>query len=179
MQKKYDDNMFLIGQTAPPFQAKAIHGAINFPEDYKGKWVVFFTIPRDFHPNLLTESDSFIEMLNEFEKMNTQLVGLCVDSIYRYLYCSDILKQMKQDKIKDHIERIPIIEDAEKLIANKLCMLCHLNCQHCQLLKSVDSVIIIDPCCRIRCIQNYVESTWENLKEIKHIAAALQSADAD
>jgi len=32
--------MPLIGEPAPPFKAVTTQGEINFPEDYKGKWVM-------------------------------------------------------------------------------------------------------------------------------------------
>lgn len=37
----------MIGEKAPHFQADSTYGQINFPEDYKGKWVVFFSYPGD------------------------------------------------------------------------------------------------------------------------------------
>jgi alkyl hydroperoxide reductase subunit AhpC len=37
----------------------------------------------------------------------------------------------------------------------------------------------IDPLCRIRCIQNYTDSTWKDLKEIKYIVEALQKSDTN
>ena len=38
----------LIGDTAPSFKALTTKGTVNFPEDYKGKWVLFFSHPSDF-----------------------------------------------------------------------------------------------------------------------------------
>ena len=40
--------MPLIGDSAPSFKAKTTQGDINFPEDYKGKWVILFSHPADF-----------------------------------------------------------------------------------------------------------------------------------
>jgi hypothetical protein len=37
----------LIGESAPAFKANTTYGPINFPENYKGKWVVFFSHPGD------------------------------------------------------------------------------------------------------------------------------------
>jgi peroxiredoxin (alkyl hydroperoxide reductase subunit C) len=33
----------LIGDKAPAFEAKTTHGMVNFPKDYEGKWIVFFS----------------------------------------------------------------------------------------------------------------------------------------
>lgn len=37
-----------IGDKAPAFKAITTQGDINFPEDYAGKWVIFFSHPADF-----------------------------------------------------------------------------------------------------------------------------------
>jgi len=35
----------LIGEKAPSFKAESTQGPINFPDDYKDKWVIFFSHP--------------------------------------------------------------------------------------------------------------------------------------
>ena len=39
-----------IGDPAPSFSAVSTQGPINFPADYSGKWVIFFSHPADFTP---------------------------------------------------------------------------------------------------------------------------------
>ena len=50
-----------IGDRAPAFKAKSTKGIINFPSDYRGKWVILFSHPADFTPVCKTEfkSDSW------------------------------------------------------------------------------------------------------------------------
>ena len=175
MSEKISDNILLIGQTAPPFQARAINGIVNFPEDYDGEWVVIFSIPKDFHPNIILGSKAFAEILTNFEKKNIKLIGLCEDSIYRYLHLSNLYTQLEQQHLENVIKKISVVEDVKKKITNKYCM---INTKF-QLKVTDGLVIIVDPLCRIRCIQNYMNSTWENLKEIIHIIAALQNVDAE
>jgi peroxiredoxin (alkyl hydroperoxide reductase subunit C) len=175
MRERYADDMLMIGQTAPSFQVKAINGIISFPEDYKGKWVVIFSIPRDFHPNLIVESKLFAEILSEFEKNDTKLIGLCVDSIYRYMHFNNLFKRMEQSDIQNVIKNFSIVEDVEKIIAKKFCMI-HTKFQF---MEPVEPVYIIDPFCRIRCNQNYSDSTWKKLKEINHVVAAFRDTDAE
>ena len=67
-----------IGDIAPSFTAKTTQGQINFPSDYKGKWKILFSHPADFTPVCTSEFMSFGKLANEFEKLNTQLVGLSV-----------------------------------------------------------------------------------------------------
>ena len=70
----------LIGEPAPAFQATTTQGEINFPEDYKGKWVILFSHPADFTPVCTTEFMTFASMAEEFKALNTELIGLSVDS---------------------------------------------------------------------------------------------------
>jgi peroxiredoxin (alkyl hydroperoxide reductase subunit C) len=37
--------MPLIGDHAPAFHAVTTQGEINFPEDFRGRWVIFFSHP--------------------------------------------------------------------------------------------------------------------------------------
>lgn len=175
MHERYGDDIPLIGQTAPSFQVKAINGMIRFPEDYKGKWVVIFPFPRDFHPNLIVESKQFAEMIKEFEKNDTQIIGLCGDSIYRYIHFCDQFKQMEKGETQSVMKIFFIAEDADKIIAKKLGM---INTAF-QFMTPVEPVFIIDPSRRIRCMQNYNDPTWKNMMEINHIVTALRNADAE
>jgi peroxiredoxin (alkyl hydroperoxide reductase subunit C) len=174
MHERYADNMPLIGQLAPSFQVKAINGAIDFPDDFEEKWVVVFSIPRDLNPNLALEPE-FIEIIDRLEKNNTRVIGLCGDSIYRYINFCDQLKKMKQGEIQNIMKIFFVVEDADKIIAKKLCM---INTEF-QFMTPVEPVFIIDPFRRIRCIQNYNDPTWKNLMEINHIVTALRNADAE
>ena len=79
------ERMPLIGEDAPAFKAITTQGEINFPEDYKGKWVILFSHPADFTPVCTTEFMTFASMIDEFKEINTELVGLSVDSLYAHI----------------------------------------------------------------------------------------------
>jgi len=176
MNEKFTDNILLVGQSAPAFKAKAFSSLINFPEDYIGKWVVLFSLPRDFTSSLVLESTVLLTILNDFEKMNTQLIGLCIDSVYNYIYCLEIYKQMAVSGIENYESKLPIIEDLEKNIAKKFCMI-QASDQFC--LGPIQTAFIIDPRAKVRCIINYSDSTWKNFHEIQHIVLALQKTDME
>jgi len=38
----------LIGERAPAFTADSTQGPVRFPDDYKGKWVIFFSHPANW-----------------------------------------------------------------------------------------------------------------------------------
>jgi peroxiredoxin 2/4 len=65
----------LINEKAPSFKAESTQGPINFPDDFKGKWVIFFSHPADFTPVCTTEFMTFASMQPEFEKLNCNSSG--------------------------------------------------------------------------------------------------------
>lgn len=75
----------LIGDTAPAFQALTTKGTVHFPDDYQGKWVLFFSHPSDFTPVCTTEFMTIASMAEEFKALNTELLGLSVDSLYSHI----------------------------------------------------------------------------------------------
>jgi len=64
---------------------KTTMGEIKFPDDYKDKWVILFSHPADFTPVCTTEFMTFATMQKEFKKLNTELIGLSIDSIYAHI----------------------------------------------------------------------------------------------
>ena len=77
--------MPLIGDDAPAFEAVTTQGNISFPADFKGKWVILFSHPADFTPVCTTEFMTFASMMKEFKDLNTELIGLSVDSLYSHI----------------------------------------------------------------------------------------------
>merc|ERR1712118_187418 len=53
--------------------------------DFAGKWVVLYFYPLDFTFVCPTEICAFSDRAGEFEKLNTQLVGVSVDSKFSHL----------------------------------------------------------------------------------------------
>ncbi len=79
--------MVLVGKTAPSFKVTAVFKG-EFKEisleDYLGKYVVLFFYPLDFTFVCPTELHAFQEKLNEFEKLNTIVLGCSVDSQFSH-----------------------------------------------------------------------------------------------
>ena len=55
-----------IGDLAPSFKAETTQGPIHFPDDYKGKWILFFSHPADFTPVCTSAFITFAELEDEF-----------------------------------------------------------------------------------------------------------------
>ena len=169
------NRMPLIGDMAPAFEAVTTQGVIRFPEDYKGKWVILFSNPADFTPVCTTEFMTFGSMLEEFKAINTELVGLSVDSLYAHIAWLRKIQDLEWNG-KSHIEvTFPLIEDIRMEVAKKYGMI-QPNASNTQ---AVRAVFVIDPEGKIRTILYYPLSTGRNFDEIKRIILALQKADAD
>lgn len=164
----------LIGDKAPKFKAKSTQGKINFPSQYKGKWVVFFSHPGDFTPVCTTEFMMFQKMYDEFKSMNSELVGLSVDTLASHMAW---LKNIKEEVFYNGISGVdiefPLIEDSNKKIAQKYGMLQPKSSNT----STVRAVFIIDPKGIIRSILYYPSTSGRNLNEIKRLLVSLQAGD--
>lgn len=74
-----------IGDPAPAFTAVTTEGEVNFPADYRGKWVLLFSHPADFTPVCTTEFMTFASMQQQLAAYNTELLGLSVDGLYSHI----------------------------------------------------------------------------------------------
>ena len=167
--------MSLIGDKAPSFSAVTTQGTINFPKDYKGKWVILFSHPADFTPVCTTEFMTFGSMMDEFKALNTELVGLSVDSLYSHIAWLRKIQELEWKGMKKVEVKFPLIEDIKMEIANKYGMIQPGQSST----QAVRAVFIIDPESTIRTILYYPISTGRNFDEIKRIIQALQKADKD
>lgn len=167
--------MPLIGDQAPSFKAVTTQGNINFPGDYEGKWVILFSHPADFTPVCTTEFMTFTRMLDEFKELNTELVGLSVDSLYSHIAWLRRIGELEWNGMKNLDVTFPLIEDIKMDVSKKYGMI-QPNQSSTQ---AVRAVFIIDPKGIIRTILYYPLSTGRNFDEIKRIIYALQKADKD
>ncbi|PWA82022.1 thioredoxin-like fold protein [Artemisia annua] len=79
----------LVGNKAPDFEAEAVFDQefINVKlSDYIGKkYVILFFYPLDFTFVCPTEITAFSDRYAEFEKINTEVLGVSVDSVFSHL----------------------------------------------------------------------------------------------
>jgi peroxiredoxin (alkyl hydroperoxide reductase subunit C) len=169
-------HMPLIGDDAPSFTAVTTQGEISFPEDYKGKWVILFSHPADFTPVCTTEFITFASMQEEFRKMNTELIGLSIDSIYSHIaWLRRIEEKIEYKGMKNVEVKFPVIADLKMEVAKKYGMV-QPNASTTQ---AVRAVFVIDPESKIRAIIYYPLSVGRNMQEIKRLVTALQKNDAE
>jgi peroxiredoxin (alkyl hydroperoxide reductase subunit C) len=107
-------HMPLLGEPAPDFTAETTHGEITLSQYAKEKkWVVLFSHPADFTPVCTTEFMAFAKEYAEFEKRNTVLIGLSVDSISSHLAWVRNIKESLGVEIP-----FPVIADLKQSVAS-------------------------------------------------------------
>ena len=163
----------LIGDKAPSFQALTTNGTVNFPEDYKGKWVLFFSHPSDFTPVCTTEFMTMASMKEEFSQMNVELLGLSVDSLYSHIAWIRKIEELEWKGMKNVKIDFPVIADLNTKVSTLYGML-QPNVSSTQ---AVRAVFVIDPEGTIRSITYYPLTTGRNFDEIKRMIQALQKSD--
>jgi len=166
--------MPLIGEKAPSFEAETTQGHIKFPEDYKGKWVVFFSHPADFTPVCTTEFMTFATMADEFKRLNCELLGLSIDSTYSHIaWLRTIKEKIAYKDMKDVEVQFPVISDLTMEVSKAFGMLQPAA----STTQAVRAVFIIDPEAIVRAILYYPLSNGRNMDEVKRLLIAMQHSD--
>ena len=73
-----------LNEAAPDFETVTTHGVRKL-SDYKGKWLILFSHPADFTPVCTTEFMAFARAHDKFTALNTELLGLSIDSKYAHI----------------------------------------------------------------------------------------------
>jgi len=166
--------MPLIGEKAPQFKAETTQGTINFPKDYEGKWVVFFSHPADFTPVCTTEFMTFASMADEFKELNCELLGLSIDSTYSHIaWLRTIKEKIAYKGMKDIEVNFPVISDLTMEVSKAFGMLQPAA----STTQAVRAVFIMDPKAIVRAILYYPLSNGRNMQEIKRMLIAMQHSD--
>ncbi len=156
-----------IGQRAPEFEANTTMGKVSL-NNYAGKWLILFSHPGDFTPVCTTEMIAFTKAHTYFKQLNTELLGLSVDSNSSHLawvydiYCRTGIKIS-----------FPIIADRNGEIARRYGMISN----DISNTETVRNVYIIDDKGIIRTILIYPMNVGRFIPEIIRVVQALQMAD--
>lgn len=156
-----------IGDKAPDFEAETTHGKIRL-EDFRGSWVILFSHPADFTPVCTTEIIAFQEIQDELRQLNTELLGLSIDSIHAHIAWVRNIKEKFGTDIQ-----FPIIADLNKEVAQKYGMIMPNE----STTETSRAVFVIDDKQIVRAIIYYPLSTGRNMQEILRLVKALQTTD--
>lgn len=116
----------LTGNPAPDFEAQAVFDQefINLKlSDYQRqkKYVVLFFYPLDFTFVCPTEITAFSDRHGEFEALNTEIIGVSVDSVFSHL--AWVQTERKSGGIGDI--KYPLVSDITKSISQQFNVLIH------------------------------------------------------
>ena len=158
----------LIGDPFPHLEVVTTRGKKVLPDDYKGKWFILFSHPADFTPVCTTEFVAFQKRYPEFQKLNTELIGLSVDQVFAHIKWEEWIKE----NIKVEIQ-FPIIADTGR-VANALGLI-HPGKGS----STVRGVYFVDPQGIIRAILFYPQELGRNFDEFLRMIKGFQLADKE
>ncbi|HWQ35393.1 MAG TPA: peroxiredoxin [Blastocatellia bacterium] len=155
-----------LNEPAPDFTANSTHGQIKL-SDYRGKWVVLFSHPADFTPVCTTELSEFARRQADFDKLNVQLIGLSIDSVYAHIAWVRNIKQNFDVEIK-----YPMIADLDMKVASAYGMI-HPGASSTA---TVRCVFVIDDEGILRTMIYYPLTNGRSVNEILRIVQSLQTS---
>ena len=166
-----------INDIAPDFTAASTAGEIRFHEWLGDSYGIIFSHPRDFTPVCTTEFGAVAQLIPEFAKRATKVIGVSVDSVQDH------------DKWKRDIEAFggapadfPIIDDSSLTVAKAYDMLeaeyyLPLEGRTPAHSSTVRTVYIIGPDKKIKLTMTYPMSVDRNFAEIMRALDAVQLTD--
>jgi len=157
-----------LNEPAPDFQALTTQGTKSL-QDYRGKWLILFSHPADFTPVCTTEFMAFANRHAEFQALNTELIGLSIDSHFSHLaWIRNIKEKFGVDV------RFPVIADLNMAVAHAYGMI-HPGAADTS---AVRATFVIDPDGILRAMVYYPMSNGRSIDEFVRLVTALQTADA-
>jgi alkyl hydroperoxide reductase subunit AhpC len=163
-----------IGSRAPDFEAETTQGRICFHEYIDTSWVVFFSHPKGFTPVCTTELGRMAHLKPEFDKRNTKLLGLSVDSIANHgRWASDI------EQTQGAAPNFPMVGDTDLSISKLYGMLPASASGDPDKRTPADNqtvrnTFIVGPDKLIKLIIAYPMSTGRNFDEVLRVLDSLQ-----
>lgn len=157
-----------LNRPAPNFTAKTTQGEKSLA-DYKGRWLVLFAHPADFTPVCTTEFSAFATRAEQFKALDTELLGLSIDSVHAHIAWTRSIKENFGIEIP-----FPIIADLSMQVANAYGMIQSGASDTA----AVRATFVIDPEGILRAMVYYPMSNGRSVDEILRLVKALQTSDA-
>ena len=158
-----------LNKPAPDFNAPTTHGPKSL-SDYKGKWLLLFSHPADFTPVCTTEFMGFAKLQDKFSALNTELLGLSIDSHFAHIAW---LRNIKEHFGVDI--NFPIIADLSMQVAHAYGMIQPGASDT----SAVRSTFIIDPDGILRAMVYYPMTNGRSIAEFARLIEAMQVSDAN
>jgi peroxiredoxin (alkyl hydroperoxide reductase subunit C) len=157
-----------INEPAPAFDALTTDGRKQL-SDYRGKWLILFSHPADFTPVCTTEFMAFARRAEDFAALDTELLGLSIDSHYAHIAWMRSIKESFGVDIP-----FPIIADLDMKVAQAYGMI-QPGASDTQ---AVRATFVIDPEGVLRAMVYYPMTNGRSVDEFYRLVQALQTSDA-
>lgn len=163
-----------INDIVPNFTAETDHGTITFHDWIGDSWAILFSHPKDYTPVCTTEFGAVAQLAAEWEKRNTKVIGLSVDSVAEHHgWKKDI------EAFASAAATFPIIGDKDLAVSKQFDMLpadAYLpDGRTAADSASVRSVFIISPDKKVQLIMTYPMSVGRNFAEVLRALDGLQA----
>ena len=158
------DRPLRIGDLAPNFRARTTQGEVSL-DQFRGKWVVFFSHPADFTPVCTSEFVALAKAAPRFAEMDCALLGLSVDSLYSHVAWLNAIRELSGVEVP-----FPVVEDPSMAIGRAYGMLDENAADS----SAVRAVYFIDPKGIIRAMNWYPMNVGRSVEEMLRMVAALR-----
>ncbi|MBN2740696.1 MAG: peroxiredoxin [Rhodobacteraceae bacterium] len=165
-----------INDIAPDFTADSTAGEIKFHDWVGDGYAILFSHPKDFTPVCTTEFGAVAQLASEFEKRNTKVMGVSVDTVEEHVkWKADI------EKVAGAPANFPIIDDTSLNVSKLYDMLpaeAYLpDGRTAADSASVRTTFIVGPDKKIRLMIIYPMTVGRNFAEILRALDAVQATD--
>ncbi|HVI96340.1 MAG TPA: peroxiredoxin [Anaeromyxobacter sp.] len=163
-----------IGDEAPNFTAQTTQGPIDFHQWIGNQWAILFSHPKDFTPVCTTELGYMARIQPEFERRNTKIIGLSVDSVEDHSKWANDIRETQ-----GAAPNYPIIGDSDFKVAKLYDMLpasvsgdakARTPAEN----QTVRTVFLIGPDKKIKLILMYPMTTGRNFDEVLRVLDSIQ-----
>jgi len=163
-----------IGDEAPNFTAQTTQGPIDFHQWIGNQCAILFSHPKDFTPVCTTELGYMARIQPEFERRNTKIIGLSVDSVEDHSKWANDIRETQ-----GAAPNYPIIGDSDFKVAKLYDMLpasvsgdakARTPAEN----QTVRTVFLIGPDKKIKLILMYPMTTGRNFDEVLRVLDSIQ-----
>jgi peroxiredoxin (alkyl hydroperoxide reductase subunit C) len=157
-----------IGDIAPNFTARTTKGDVSL-DQYRGRWLLFFSHPADFTPVCTSEFIGLAKAAPDFAAIGCALLGLSVDSLYSHVAWTRAIRDLSGVEVP-----FPVVEDPSMAVGRAYGML-DIDATDSS---AVRATYVIDPQGVIRAMSWYPMNIGRSVAELLRTVRALQrSAD--
>jgi len=147
-----------IGDKAPDFSLPANGDKTVNLADFTGRQLVIYFYPKDNTPGCTTEAIDFTAALKDFDKVNTDIVGVSADSVKKH-----------ENFIAKHNLGITLLADEEQKMLNDYGVWVEKNMYGRKFMGIERATYLIDS-------EGEILQIWRKVKVKGHVDAVLEAA---